>query len=1220
MITKTKLDHWCEALIEAGWLAALIVAPMFFNVFSSRVFEPDKISLVRSIALIMLLAWLVKLLNGGWAWLPAYNPQNPNAPSEPIGYTIWRNPFVIPVLLLVLAYTISTVFSIARFVSWFGSYQRLQGTYSFLSYVIIAILTAAHLRSPDQLRRIQHVIIGTSLPIAIYGVIQHMRQDPLPWGGDVTLRIAANAGNAIFLAAYLIMAFFFTLERVYNSFAHFLTGADVANTDASSHDLPAAASGGAYLFILMVQALAIFWTQSRGPWLGVFVGFYLFVLLLLSGLRPKYYRLLMGGWVLFALLGIVVLVLMNTTSLFNFLRPIPYVGRLTQLLDRDSTTAQVRILIWQGAADMLTPHDPLVFPDGDKDRINPLRPLVGYGPEAMWVAYNRFYPPDLAHVEARNASPDRSHNETWDSLVITGGLGFVAYMSLFISIFYWSLRWLGLLVNRRDMVLFFSLLGFFSLVHIAYFFMTDDGRWRFMGVALPAGLIFGLVIYVAAAAFLHDNVPIDRTDIPRQLLLITILSTVAAHFVEIHFGIAIAATRTYFWVQAAMLLVLGMRWAYPEVFAWGLHQPPEEESKVEPSNSEVVEPKSRRRRTPPPRYTQPRRERSLRSILPSLPSMVMTDLLIFLTFVFIYTTNARGVGNGVDILFRSISQRIVGGEPVGSPAIFLLMLFTWLILATLGLTAEALRLRRAPDLAWWLRGYALHAAVVWSGWLVYGLIQGGRLAQGAGGTTLEEQLNHVAAHFAVYTTVVIIWAGVAGIVYAWPYLKLRNVSEIRRPIPSIGVGALLAVLVFWWISAVNVELVRADIIYKQGQQYDNQGNWVTSIELYRRALNARQTEDYYMLFLGRSLLEQAKAVNAEGAFQLDANPTLEHVLNLTPEKTSQMGRYDLLRAAEVVLREAQRVNPLNTDHTANLARLYRSWADLSGNDAAMRDEMLAKSSEQYAKAVTLSPNAAHLWNEKGNTHLARNERDLAEAAYRHSLEIDPLFEQTYLLLADFYDDQQSCNQEVLALLENGLTMIDLDPRVGPSAALYSYLGLTQARCGKTGDAINANLEVLKRQPNNVDAMRNLVLLYRDNGQPAEGIPWAEKAISLIPADDANKLAPFYNLAGQLYQATSQTAKAIELFERVRQLAPGDVITLKTLSNLYSGGGNDAKVVELGQTLMQLEPNDYTHPWSTAQALQRLGQTDTARIFASQALSLAPTDQQTPIQQWIDALR
>jgi hypothetical protein len=56
MTQQTKLDRWCTSIIEAGWLAALIVAPLFFNVYSSRVFEPDKISLIRSIALVMLLA------------------------------------------------------------------------------------------------------------------------------------------------------------------------------------------------------------------------------------------------------------------------------------------------------------------------------------------------------------------------------------------------------------------------------------------------------------------------------------------------------------------------------------------------------------------------------------------------------------------------------------------------------------------------------------------------------------------------------------------------------------------------------------------------------------------------------------------------------------------------------------------------------------------------------------------------------------------------------------------------------------------------------------------------------------------------------------------------------------------------------------------------------------------------------------------------------------
>ena len=62
---NTKFSRFLEAIIEAGWLAALIIVPLFFNVHSSRVFEPDKLSLLRSIALVMALAWLIKLANEG---------------------------------------------------------------------------------------------------------------------------------------------------------------------------------------------------------------------------------------------------------------------------------------------------------------------------------------------------------------------------------------------------------------------------------------------------------------------------------------------------------------------------------------------------------------------------------------------------------------------------------------------------------------------------------------------------------------------------------------------------------------------------------------------------------------------------------------------------------------------------------------------------------------------------------------------------------------------------------------------------------------------------------------------------------------------------------------------------------------------------------------------------------------------------------------------------
>ena len=425
-----------------------------------------------------------------------------------------RNPFFIPVALLILAYSISTIFSVAGFVSWFGSYQRLQGTYTFFSYVLIGGLTAATLRRPEQVRRLQHAIIIVGLACSIYGVVQHYDIDPLPWGGDTTTRVAGNAGNSIFLGAMLIITFFVTLERVFSSFVRLLGIGQPVGAD--TQDWQTSLAGGAYLFVLLVEIVAILWTQSRGPWIGLFFGVYLFVLLTLSAVRPRFYRRMTIIWVTLGVGGALFLVALNTVPALRVVRDAPYVGRLVSILDLDEGTNRVRTLIWEGASHLVVPHEPLTFPDGEKDALNIIRPLIGYGPEAMWIAYNRFYPPALANIEARNASPDRSHNETWDSLVVTGLFGFLAYTAVFLTIFYWALRWLNLIQRRRDKILLAIIMGITLPVVILVLLAYDQWRLRLFGVAVPFGLVLGYGIYVTVAAFDKSHTRPDRNELPRR--------------------------------------------------------------------------------------------------------------------------------------------------------------------------------------------------------------------------------------------------------------------------------------------------------------------------------------------------------------------------------------------------------------------------------------------------------------------------------------------------------------------------------------------------------------------------------------------------------------------------------------------------------------------------------------------------------------------------------
>ncbi len=261
---QTKLSRICEAIIEAGWLAALIVTPLFFNTSSSRVFEPDKLHLLRSIALVMAVAWIVQLLDTGLSgWI--------RERGGGFWSAIRRTPLVLPTLALVAAYILSTALSLVPRISFLGSYVRMQGTYTFISYVLIFFMVLTHLRTRAQINRIFYAIILSSLPISIYGIIQHYGLDPLPWGGDVRERVAANMGNAIFVAAYLIIALFLTLERLVDSIASLLNEEKGTTADALR--------AGAYFFVLAVQLIAIYFTQSRGPWGGLAAGAYVFVML-----------------------------------------------------------------------------------------------------------------------------------------------------------------------------------------------------------------------------------------------------------------------------------------------------------------------------------------------------------------------------------------------------------------------------------------------------------------------------------------------------------------------------------------------------------------------------------------------------------------------------------------------------------------------------------------------------------------------------------------------------------------------------------------------------------------------------------------------------------------------------------------------------------------------------------------------------------------------------
>lgn len=180
------------------------------------------------------------------------------------------------------------------------------------------------------------------------------------------------------------------------------------------------------------------------------------------------------------------------------------------------------------------------------------------------------------------------------------------------------------------------------------------------------------------------------------------------------------------------------------------------------------------------------------------------------------------------------------------------------------------------------------------------------------------------------------------------------------------------------INISNLRVIHADITFKMAEPFTKNGQWQVATFLYKRSLELAPREDHYYLYLGRSYLEQAK------------------ITDTTTDQDS------LVLQAEKDLKVAQSINPLNTDHTANLARLYSWWAG-KATTTSTREDRAQKASAYYATALLLSPNNSTLWDEWAMLFMQLiGQPQQALDRLQHALELDPKYSFTQGLLGDYY--------------------------------------------------------------------------------------------------------------------------------------------------------------------------------------------------------------------------
>ncbi|VAW37072.1 Peptidyl-prolyl cis-trans isomerase, partial [hydrothermal vent metagenome] len=347
--------------------------------------------------------------------------------------------------------------------------------------------------------------------------------------------------------------------------------------------------------------------------------------------------------------------------------------------------------------------------------------------------------------------------------------------------------------------------------------------------------------------------------------------------------------------------------------------------------------------------------------------------------------------------------------------------------------------------------------------------------------------------------------------------KLRNGGSMA----GYALLGVLMVTAVWFIATSNLRIIQADMVYKRGRFFDGEAastgdlsTWDNAIAIYEDAIDRAPREDFYYLFLGRAYLERS---------------------NITADLAEQD---QLLSEAEQQLFIAQNINPLNTDHTANLARLNSRWAATTA-DESLRASRLLNAEQHYQSALLLSPQNSVIRNEYARLVLVEAE-DCAEglAIYEASATIDPFYSDTFFAWADAAascatnaegDEVDAFYAQAAEVLTQGLA---LQP---DNARAWVRAGQMYRQIGEADQAIAAYDQALLVDPDQSEIpIWNIKYLqaqiFRDEGDVAQAETLANEALQNSPAEAQGEIRLF------IQQLQPESATPVSLAEMERPLA------------------------------------------------------------------------------------
>tara|TARA_B100000745_G_scaffold300599_1_gene255784 strand:- start:5363 stop:7501 length:2139 start_codon:yes stop_codon:yes gene_type:complete len=270
------------------------------------------------------------------------------------------------------------------FKSFWSNYERMDGLITLLHILAYMMVAQSVMVGEKAWLWFWRISLGVSALISIHVLLQSFSNE--------STRLYSTLGNPIYLAVYSLFHIFIALILAFRD-------------EVSKYER--------YLYFLPIPFLlyGVYLTSTRGATLGILIG----ILLSMAGIAFSYRkkRIVFG-------IAVALVALLLVTSVGFWMVKDSTIIRENNLLNRFATISLedpsifARTIVWNMAI------------TGIKEK-----PLLGWGQENFNYVFNFNYDPRMYGMEPWY---DRTHNFVFDWAISSGGLGLLAYISIYLAL------------------------------------------------------------------------------------------------------------------------------------------------------------------------------------------------------------------------------------------------------------------------------------------------------------------------------------------------------------------------------------------------------------------------------------------------------------------------------------------------------------------------------------------------------------------------------------------------------------------------------------------------------------------------------------------------------------------------------------------------------------------------------------------------------------------